>query len=256
MLILIYCCPNIIKFAASYNSFGSSRILAFDLEENWKAQNMERAIKIINFVLIVATLLAASTFYFAEDFYHKMVAEDGPFENLTALILLVISVLFAIRFFREYKSRNRYWIFLNILIILGAFFGFGEEISWGQRIFSIESGEFFMQNNLQSETNLHNLEVGGVKINKLIFSQGMVLVFGFYFVLALILYKKLPFFTKLVDLFGVQMPRFKHTIIMLVSTGFILMIPDLRIWELWETVFVILLLMVFIDPFNEKEKVL
>lgn len=217
---------------------------------------MEKAIKIISYILIVAALLTTLTFYFAEDFYHKMVAEDGPFENLTAFILLVVSVLFGIRFFREYKSRNKYWIFLNILIILGAFFGFGEEISWGQRIFSIESGEFFMQNNLQSETNLHNLEIGGVKINKLIFSQGMVLVFGFYFVLSLILYKRMPFFQKIVDLFGVQIPKFKHTIIMLVSTGFTLMIPDLKIWELWETIFVLLLLNVFVDPFNEKEKVI
>ena len=31
-----------------------------------------------------------------------------------------------------------------------------EEISWGQRIFKIESPEFFIQNNFQRELNLHN----------------------------------------------------------------------------------------------------
>lgn len=39
------------------------------------------------------------------------------------------------------------------------FFIFGEEISWGQRIIGIESGEFFKESNIQGETNLHNLKV-------------------------------------------------------------------------------------------------
>ena len=50
-----------------------------------------------------------------------------------------------------------------------------EEISWGQRIFNIESSEFFKANNSQSETNFHNMEVNGVKINKLVFGKLMFL---------------------------------------------------------------------------------
>ncbi len=217
---------------------------------------MEKVMKIVSYVVILAALFAASTFYFAEDFYHKMVAEDGVFENLTALALLVVSILFLIRFIKIRKSRNKFWVVLNVLIILGAFFGFGEEISWGQRMFSIESGEFFTQNNLQNETNLHNLEINGVKINKLIFSQGLVLVFGSYFILSLLLYRRWNFFRNLVDLFGVQIPKIKHTLIILAGTGIVLMVPDLRIWELWETLFVVVLLLVFIEPANNKESVL
>ncbi|MCY1720537.1 hypothetical protein OU798_09305 [Prolixibacteraceae bacterium Z1-6] len=217
---------------------------------------MERVLKIIAYVIIVAALIAASTFYYAEEIYHKMVAEDGVFENITALVLLGISILFLLRFIKTRETRNKYWTVLNVLIIVGAFFGFGEEISWGQRILSIESGEFFVQNNLQNETNLHNLEINGVKINKLIFSQGMVLVFGFYFVLSLLFYRRWNFFQNLVDLFGIQLPKIKHTVIMLVCTGIILMVPDLRIWELWEALFVVMLLLVFVEPVNEKESVL
>jgi hypothetical protein len=113
-----------------------------------------------------------------------------------------------------------------------------------------------MQNNLQGETNLHNLELGGIKINKLIFSQGMVVVFGSYFVFALILYRRWEFFKRMVDLFGIQLPKIKHTVIMLIFTGIVLAIPDLRIWELWEAVFVVILLMVFLEPANEKEKLI
>ena len=36
-------------------------------------------------------------------------------------------------------------------------FGAGEEISWGQRIFNVESSEYFLENNAQGETNLHNM---------------------------------------------------------------------------------------------------
>lgn len=217
---------------------------------------MEKILKIVLYIILVATILAASTYFYAEAFYHKMVAEDSPFEYATAFVLLAISVLFLVRLIKIGKTQNRYWMTLNILIIVGAFFGFGEEISWGQRIFSIESGEFFMQQNLQAETNLHNLEVNGVNINKLIFSQLMVVVFGFYFVLAQLFYRKVEFFKKLVELFGVQIPKIKHTILMLACTGFILLIPELRIWELWEAIFVVLLLLVFIEPFNQKEKLL
>ena len=215
---------------------------------------MEKFIKIVLYIIIGAALISASMYFYLADFYHKMVAEDGLFENLTALVLLVTSVLFFIRLLREWRNRNRFWIALNILIVIGAFFGFGEEISWGQRIFSIESGEFFVNNNLQSETNLHNLEVGGVNINKLIVSKLIVPLFGFYFMFALFLYKRYSFFQKPVDLFGLPMPTLKHTVLMLLSTGFVLTIPELRIWELWEAIFVSLLLLVFIEPYNEEEK--
>lgn len=215
-----------------------------------------KTFKIVLYIIIASSVLAITSFYFAEPFYHKMVAEDGPFENLTALGLLVISVLSLVRMFRQRKERNKFWMILNILVVLGAFFGFGEEISWGQRIFSIQSGEYFLQHNLQGETNLHNLEIDGVNINKLIFSQGLVIVFGFYFVLSLILYRKWNWFQKLVDLFGVQMPRFKYSVLLLACTLPILIVPDKRIWELWEAIFVTILLLVFIDPWNEKEGLL
>lgn len=216
---------------------------------------MEKIVKILLYVALVATVFAASTYFFADSFYYAAVAEDSFFEYLTAFILLAISIFSLLRIINERKTRNVYWLILNVLIVIGAFFGFGEEISWGQRIFSIDSGEFFTQNNLQNETNLHNLEVGGVNINKII-SPLMVVVFGIYFVLAQLLYNKVGFIKKLVDLFGVPIPQTLHSVLMLACTGFILLIPELRIWELWEAIFVALLFLVFVDPKNEREKLL
>lgn len=215
---------------------------------------MEKAFKSIIYIVLGAVLFVASSFYFAEGFYHKMVAEDGVFEYITAIVLLLISILFLLRFINKYRNRNNYWIVFNLLVIMGAFFGFGEEISWGQRIFNFESGDFFMQQNLQNETNLHNLEINGVKINKLIFSQGLTVVFGLYFIGSLVLYKYWSGFKKLIDLYGVPIPSLTHTLIIVIYTVPVFVVPDLRIWELWEATFVVLLLLVFIEPVNTSEK--
>jgi hypothetical protein len=216
---------------------------------------MKKVLIIIAYAIIAAGLYSAASFYFDYDFCHRMVAEDGPMENLTAIVLLLISVLFAVRLFKQYKDRNRLWVALSVIIIIGTFFGFGEEISWGQRIFSIQTGGFFAEHNFQGETNLHNLEVGGVNLNKLIFSTGLVVVFGTYFVLTLLLYRKWPFITRTIDLWGIPVPKIRYSIVILLCTGIVLLIPERRIWELWEAIFVSVLLLVFLDPYNSKEKV-
>ena len=98
------------------------------------------------------------------------------------------------------------------------FFAAGEEISWGQRIFNIQSGDFFLENNKQAETNLHNLIVGGKDLNILIFSQLMFFVLITYFVFSRLLIKKVSFIKNLVLKFRVPMPRIQHIVVMLVVT--------------------------------------
>ncbi len=57
------------------------------------------------------------------------------------------------------KSPHR-WFFA--VLALALFYTVMEEISWGQRIFGIESPEFFKRHNLQREINLHNMLVGPI----------------------------------------------------------------------------------------------
>lgn len=217
---------------------------------------MERILKTLIYILLISSVLGALSYYVDVDFFQSLVAEDGIFENITALGLLVISVLSLLRLIRQYKQRNKWWVVMNIVIVLGTFFGFGEEISWGQRIFSIEAGDFFTSNNLQHETNLHNLEVGGVNINKLIFSQGLVIVFGFYFLFAQVLYIRRPKFKELIQTVGLQLPKIKHSVSILVCTAIVLLNGGSRIWELWEAMFVLVILWVFVDPYNAQERLL
>jgi len=217
---------------------------------------MKKLVKILLYVILVAAAITASFYFYANSTYLYLVQEDGVFEDITAIVLLLISILFLVRLIKEHKSKNKYWIALSIIIIIGTFLGCGEEISWGQRIFSIKSDAFFAANNLQGETNLHNLEIDGVKLNKVIFTYGLEIVFGFYFFFTQLLYKYSSFSKKVIDLWGLPIPRIKHTIVLLLCTGVIVAVSAERVWELWEAMFVTILLLVFIDPYNKSEKLI
>jgi hypothetical protein len=87
----------------------------------------------------------------------------------------------------------------TVLFGLAFLFGAGEEISWGQRIFNIESSEFFKQYNAQGETNLHNTIINDTKINKLVFGKGIGILFLFYLAVFIPLYHKKTAFRSFVD---------------------------------------------------------
>jgi len=217
---------------------------------------MEKLFYRITLILLIATIISILSYYLDISIYRRIIREDGILEYLSAFILLAGSVLLFVRFLKVFRQKKGAWIFFNIIMILGLFFAFGEEISWGQRIFSIESSDFFKEKNLQSETNLHNLEIGGVKINRIIFSYGLTAVFGIYFVLFLLLYKSWAFFKKLVDMFGVPVPMIHQSALILGSTVLITIIPDSKIWEIWECIFALTFLLVLLKPHNIQEKVL
>ena len=128
--------------------------------------------------------LAGLTFFIEEQLYRTLIREDGwigisPRCCCSSLGLLVAKVV-AIG-----NTRGRLWLVANILLALGLFFGFGEELSWGQRIFDVQSNDFFRKYNAQGETNLHNLMIDGIKINRWIFSYAFTILFGCYFLLLL-----------------------------------------------------------------------
>ncbi len=77
--------------------------------------------------------------------------EDGMFEYLTALFFLGTSILL-IRAYITHKN----WFFLLLSIVM--FIGFGEEISWGQRIIGFSTPDLLEKVNVQHEFTLHNIE--------------------------------------------------------------------------------------------------
>ncbi len=183
-----------------------------------------------------------------QDAFMEYLKEDGLVENLTALFLISTSGVAVFRCFRipaEYKTlRLITWITLAVLF----FFATGEEISWGQRIFNWKTSEFFDSNNAQHETNLHNLVVGGVKINKLVFSQLMGIVLGFYFILLRPLAMKSRFINRLVNNFSVPLPRWNHVIALVVSLILCSQYHLMKAAELRELAFSIIMFLVFLYP--------
>ena len=98
----------------------------------------------------------------------------------------------------------------TLLLGLLFFFGAGEEISWGQRLFDLESPDFFQEHNVKGETNLHNLVIGGVKINKVLFSFVLGICIVAYFFVLPVLYRRVRRIRDWADRWALPVPRWIH----------------------------------------------
>ncbi len=178
--------------------------------------------------------------------------EDGFTEYGTAFLLLCSSILLFFRFFKLQKYKKLFWKIGILAMALVFLFGAGEEISWGQRIFNIESSDYFVEYNTQGETNLHNMVVDGKKVNKIIFSQLLTLVMIIYLLIAPLLFRKFAAITNLANLFAVPVVKWHHTIAFLAVTGILFLISSSRKWELYELAFAVIFLLIFLNPLNKN----
>lgn len=154
-------------------------------------------ILIIGFILFYTNLPAFVVY----------VEEDGVVEWLTVLGLLLAFVVCVARFIRLRKKRNWWFLLVTIGLAVLLFAAAGEEISWGQRILGIKSSEFFEKNNSQHETNFHNLIVDGLKVNKIIFSFGLIGAMGIYLLVFPLAYRYKPGMRAFIDRSGIPLPR-------------------------------------------------
>jgi hypothetical protein len=105
-----------------------------------------------------------------------------------------------------------------------------------------------MEHNLQNETNLHNLVVGDVKINILIFSQMLFGVLAFYLILLRPLVSRVKFFRSLVANFKVPLARWSYAAMIVVFSAALSTINLLKEAELIEFVFSVIFLLIFLNP--------
>lgn len=183
---------------------------------------MNRIELCIYLVVLAVTLAGAWLASSDPDFFrHQLVVEDGPLEWSTVVGLMVLCALCLRRAVVLRQERARLFIGMTVLYAIIFFFGAGEELSWGQRIFGVESSEFFLQHNAQGETNLHNLVVNDTKLNKLIFAKGMALVFLIYLFVMTPLYIRRPAFRRFIDSMAIPIPEWRQVaaiIVLLVIT--------------------------------------
>ena len=104
-------------------------------------------------------------YIFADGNQRRLIGrEDGPYETTGAIFFLLSSLLFFIIYFKNRSSfnffffkskRNVFFLLLGLLFLVA----FLEEISWGQRIFSISTPKSIETINMQGELNIHNLAI-------------------------------------------------------------------------------------------------
>ncbi len=163
-------------------------------------------------VCIIVLSIGYFLFYTSVPRFEKFVQEDGIAEWLTVAGLLSGSVVCLIRFVGLFRKKSKWFLFVTFCIGLFLFFAAGEEVSWGQRIFGIQTPEYFEKHNSQQELNLHNLIVGGVKINRLIFSSILVATLSVFLVIVPLLYQKNNKIKKIINASGLPVPRLYQVI--------------------------------------------
>lgn len=115
--------------------------------------------KILNISIVSIVICWIVTFAFWEDKAVHLVDEDWLVE-WTQFFLFIFASVYC---FLVIKGNHVYYDSTSILICFSIFlvlliFVAGEEISWGQRIFGIQTPDFIKAINKQNEINVHNLK--------------------------------------------------------------------------------------------------
>ena len=204
-------------------------------------------------VLVLLIVLAGLGLYYSDvSAFEDFVREDHLVEWLTVIGLLSASAVSFYRFFTLFKKRKAWFLLVNFLLGILLFVAAGEEISWGQRILGIESSEYFKENNLQGETNLHNLEINGVKINKLVFTTLLGIALAGYLVVFPLIYFKNNSFRKFIDKSGISIARLYQIIGFLVVILLTALVRHDKSPELLECGAALLFFLVICCPVNRE----
>ncbi|MEM6578765.1 MAG: hypothetical protein AAF678_09760 [Pseudomonadota bacterium] len=214
-------------------------------------QRMDAMIIGTIFIVFIATVVV---YLVDKDFFaHSYAAEDGIVEYATAIFLLVCSLVLASHARSLFTSKRGLAAVCTVLYALLFFFAAGEEVSWGQRIFGWESGEFFVERNYQAETNIHNLIVGEQQLTKTLFGPILTVIMLLYLVFLPLLYPRVGFIQSLVRVFAIPVPGVRHCVLALAATLLVTVITAGRKWEVYELVFSLLMLSIFLFPQNEQD---
>lgn len=138
----------------------------------------------------------------------SLLQEDGPLEWMQFLAFTVLAGILGFIAVERWKSQSR--ISLDVIVIAGlsviVALAALEEISWFQRIFGFGSPEFFLQNNRQNETNLHNMVVGGVNLHKTILVKLIFIIGITHNVILPLIARTKPAVKRWVESMGLYLP--------------------------------------------------
>lgn len=119
---------------------------------NWLKKHAEKIILITPFLTLYFLMIAR---LWPFDYFMQLVKEDRIIENLQFFVLFFGSLITLKNSLKIKKYSLKFFVSIFAALIL--FFIAGEEISWGQRIFNIQTPTELSKINLQNETTLHNI---------------------------------------------------------------------------------------------------
>lgn len=214
-------------------------------------QQIDRMIlTLIGFILaLTVAVFIASPSYFALSF----AAEDGLVEYGTAVALLVSSLILFRHALNMRGKAAKLAVGLTFFYAFLFFFGAGEEISWGQRIFGWETSEAMKEINRQDETTIHNIEIGGVALTKHIFGPVLTVIILLYLLVLPVLYPRSERIQRIVDRLAIPVPGLRHAAVALIGSLIIAAIDVDRKWEVYELVFALLTVSIFLLPQNRDK---
>jgi hypothetical protein len=211
------------------------------------------AIEIATLVLVTLMVIAGFILFYTNlPLFINYTEEDHLVEWLTVLGLLAGCAVSLSRLFQLFRKKSWWFLLVTLGLALVLFFGAGEEISWGQRIFHIKSSSFFEKNNTQHEMNFHNLIVDGIKVNKAIFSIGLIICMGLYLIVLPIVYQTIKPLRRFTDYSGVPVPRIYQIVSFLLLFLSVSLLHHEKNAELLECGTALLLFLVIAYPKNKN----
>jgi hypothetical protein len=176
--------------------------------QNTESSTLERII--IIYILVFLALGIYLSIFNLEYFDTVYTVEDGVLEWLTVIALSATMVICLKRLLATGLQRGIPYIFTTSVLTLLFLFATGEELSWGQRLFSIDSNAFFQKYNAQNETNFHNMTINGRKINQPIFGSGLSVILLIYLAVLTPLYHRQSAMRDWLDRWAVPIPKAHH----------------------------------------------
>ena len=148
----------------------------------------------------------------------RLVVEDGIVEWMQFLCFALLSGLLGFLAVEQWQREPKVNLQLAAFVFLSALVGLAalEEISWFQRILNIASPEFFLQNNRQAETNIHNLAMGSGSLHKVVLLKIIAIVGITHNIILPLLARKRPGVRAFVEKFGLYLPPLWPSVIYIV----------------------------------------
>ena len=202
---------------------------------------------------VTLVIYLVSTDYFSGVFAR----EDGLVEYGTAICLFAGSlILLSHAVTLKRGGRGGAAVLMGVYALM-FFMAAGEEVSWGQRIFGWESGEFFQENNKQFETNLHNMIIptpfGDFHLAKTLFGPFLTVTLLLYLAVLPLLYRRGGAIARLADRIVLPVPGIRHAVLAVAASLVIAAIDVSRKWEVYEFVFGLLVVSIFLIPQNRDK---